>query len=212
MPTRGAALRRAEEPVESFGKQFLLSFLPLLVAIDVIGTLPILMGLLEPSTRSERRRIIDIALFTALALGFAFLFVGKAVLRFLDVEVEHFAIAGGLVLFGLAVQDILGRSVEQPPERQEMLAVVPIGTPLTAGPATLTALLLLGDKFSVGAVALAFIGNIALAWVTFSFANAVVGFLGQGGLRAMSKIAHLLLAAIAVRLVVEGIQKAFNIA
>ncbi len=195
----------------SFGKEFALAFVPLFVAIDAVGTLPIVLGLLEDSKQAERARIINIALMTAAAVGFAFLFLGRAVLRFLDVEVEHFAIAGGLVLLALALKDLTGAGMVEKPERQEMIAVVPIGTPLTAGPGTLATLLLLTDRYNDGAVALAFIANIVAAWLTFRFADPVARVLGKGGLKAVSKVANLLLAAIAIRLVVDGVNKAFDL-
>lgn len=197
--------------MDNFGKEFGLAFLPLFVAIDAIGMLPVILGLLEESTPAERVRIINIALATATVLGFGFLFLGLAILRFLDIEVEHFAIAGGIVLLGLALKDLVGGGLEYEVEKRELIAVVPIGTPLTAGPATLATLLLLSDRLHDGAVALAFITNIAVAWLIFRFADRVAGFLGKGGLRAMSKIANLLLAAIAVRLIVDGVITAFNL-
>jgi multiple antibiotic resistance protein len=195
----------------NFAKEFALAFVPLFVAIDAIGTLPIVLGLMEESKEPERVRIINIALMTAAVVGFAFLFLGKAVLRFLDIEVEHFAIAGGLVLLALALKDLTGTGMVDRPDRQEMIAVVPIGTPLTAGPGTLATLLLLTDRLNDGAVALAFIANIVAAWLTFRFGDPVARVLGRGGLKAMSKIANLLLAAIAIRLVVDGVTKAFDL-
>jgi len=196
---------------EGFGKEFLLAFVPLLVAIDAIGTLPIVLGLLEGSAPKERMRLINIALATATVLGFAFLFLGQAVLGLLDIEVDHFAIAGGIVLLALALRDLVGGRLVDVPDRREMIAVVPIGTPLTAGPGTLATLLLLSDRYGDGAVALAFVANIAAAWLIFRFADVVTAVLGKGGLRAMSKIANLLLAAIAVRLMVDGVIQAFDL-
>lgn len=199
--------------MDPYGKEFLLAFFPLLVAIDAIGTLPILLGILEPATRPQRLRTINIALLTALALGLSFLFLGHALLRFLDIEVEHFAIAGGIVLLAIALGEMLGSGFlrQQPPDAHEMLAIVPIGTPLTAGPGTLATLLLLSDLYSYAVVVPAFIANIAIAWLVFNYGSHIARFLGKGGLRATSKIAALLLAAIAVRLTVEGIKRAFNI-
>lgn len=197
--------------MDSFGKEFLLSFVPILVAIDALGTLPVLLGIIETSPRAERLRVINVALLTALVLGLAFLFLGRSALRFMDIEVQHFAIAGGLVLLALAIRDMIGSAPVQQPERRELMAVVPIGTPLTVGPATLATLLLLSDQYSVSVVVLAFVANLALSWLVFAFGNHLAGFLGQGGLRAVSKIAHLLLAAIAVRLVVEGVRVVFDI-
>ena len=86
-----------------------------------------------------------------------------------------------------------------------MLGVVPLGTPLVVGPAVLTTLLILTDLYSVVIVVVSFIINLAIAWVLLAQANRVVGFLGQGGVRATSKVVSLFLAAIAIKMVREGI-------
>ena len=193
--------------VDSYGKDFLLSFVPLLVAIDAIGTVPIILVLSEGSSRWERFKMINIALLTALTLGLGFLFAGRTLLHFLSIEVDHFAIAGGIVLLVLAIKDLVGQSSYQIPDKREMIAVVPIGTPLTVGPATLATLLILSDQSGYSVVLPAFVANIALAWAVFLLAGVFAAFLGKGGLQALSKVSHLFLAAIAVRLIVTGLDR-----
>ena len=196
----------------SYGKQFLLSFVPLFVAIDAIGSLAIIVGIIRDTPTRTRLRIVNIALTTALVLGFVFLLVGREILRFLGIHVEHFAIAGGLVLLALGVREILGgKPVQDAPEQRELLAVVPIGTPLTTGPATLATLMVLNDKYSLGAVAPPYLANMAIAWVVFFYGASIAAFLGRGGLLALSKVASLLLSAIAVKLIIDGVTKAFNL-
>ncbi len=191
-----------------FPKELVLSFVPLLVAIDAIGTLPIVLGLTEDATRGERLRMVNIALVTALVLGIGFLFLGKWLLRYLSIEVSHFAVAGGIVLLVLAVRDLTTGKMMEMPQKKEMMAVVPIGTPLTVGPATLATLLLLSDQYNEGVVLLAFALNVAAAWLVFVQGGRIAAFLGQGGLRALSKFASLLLAAIAVRMILLGLTQA----
>lgn len=193
--------------VDSYGKDFLLSFVPLLVAIDAIGTVPIILVLSEGSSRWERFKMINIALLTALTLGLGFLFAGRTLLHFLSIEVDHFAIAGGIVLLVLAIKDLVGQSSYQIPDKREMIAVVPIGTPLTVGPATLATLLILSDQSGYSVVLPAFVANIAIAWAVFLLAGVFAAFLGKGGLQALSKVSHLFLAAIAVRLIVTGLDR-----
>ncbi|MCH7553195.1 MAG: MarC family protein [Chloroflexi bacterium] len=197
--------------MDSYGKEFLLAFLPLFVAIDPLGNLPIVLGVTKEMNLRQRLRVINIAIATALVLGLAFLFLGKALLRFLDIEVEHFAIAGGLVLLVVSIRELIGVGFVEMDAEQEMMAVVPIGTPLLAGPAVLASLLLLNDQYSEGVVVPAFLSNMFVAFVIFGLGNVVAGVLGKGGLRAISKVAALLLSAIAVRLIVVGIDDTFSI-
>jgi multiple antibiotic resistance protein len=86
-----------------------------------------------------------------------------------------------------------------------MVAVVPIGTPLTVGPATITTLLLLGTQYQTYIVLLSFLLNIFIVWVTFVASDLIMKVLGKGGIKAFSRIAALLLAAIAVNMVLRGI-------
>ncbi len=197
--------------MDSYGKEFLLAFLPLFVAIDPVGNLPIFLGVTNEMNLGQRLRVINIAIVTAMALGLTFLFLGKALLRFLDIEVEHFAIAGGIVLLVVAIRELIGVGFVELGADREMMAVVPIGTPLLAGPAVLASLLLLNDQYSEGVVAPAFLSNMFVAFVIFGLGNVVAGVLGKGGLRAISKVAALLLSAIAVRLIVVGIDDTFSI-
>lgn len=192
--------------MSAWANDFVLTFVPLLVAIDAIGTLPIVLILQQEMSHRERLRMVNIAIITASALGVIFLVLGKIVLQLLGIQVGHFAIAGGLVLLALALRDIvMGRMVQETPDREEMLAVVPLGTPLTVGPATLTTLLLLSDEYPLWLVLVSLAVNLAIAWLTFLQGGLFARILGQGGLRGIAKVMSLFLAAIAVRMVFRGI-------
>ena len=88
----------------------------------------------------------------------------------------------------------------------EAVGVVPLGTPLMAGPAVLTTLLLLIDQYLVVIVIGSFVVNLVITWLLFRQCNRVVGFLGKNGVTAISKIVSLLLAAIAVKLIRQGVR------
>ena len=188
-------------------REFGLTFVPLFVAMDAIGVLPILLPLTQDMKVSERRRVTRLAMLTALGLGLGFVAVGKGIFLFLGIQVADFLIAGGLILFLLAAKDLItGKMVEaQASVGADMIGVVPLGTPLVVGPAVLTTLLILTDLYSIVIVVVAFIINLAIAWLLFAQANRVVAFLGQGGVRAASKIVSLFLAAIAVKMIRQGV-------
>ncbi len=194
-----------------FFHDVVLTFVPLLVAIDALGSVPIILVLTHDVTYAVRKRMINIALLTAGAIGISFLFVGKSVLSLLDISVNHFAIAGGMILLILALRDLTGSKMIDVPDKQEMLEIVPLGTPMLAGPATITTLLLLSDRYSIGAALAGFALNLALAWVVFTQGPKIASLLGAGGLKAISKVASLLLTAIGVRLMLDGVKAVFNI-
>jgi multiple antibiotic resistance protein len=188
-------------------QEFGLTFVPLFVAMDAIGVLPILVPLTQDMKAKERSRIVRLAVITALGLGLGFVAIGKGIFIFLGIEVSDFLVAGGLILFLLAARDLItGKMVEaQASVGADMLGVVPLGTPLVVGPAVLTTLLILVDQYSIIIVIVSFILNLAIAWLLFAQANRVVAFLGQGGVRATSKIVSLFLAAIAIKMIRQGV-------
>ncbi len=195
------------EKVLQILQEFGLTFVPLFVAMDAIGVLPILLPLTQDMKAKERRRVVRLAVITALVLGLGFVVIGKGIFLFLGIEVSDFLVAGGLILFLLAAKDLItGKMMEaQASVGADMLGVVPIGTPLVVGPAVLTTLLILIDQYSIIIVLVSFILNLAIAWLLFAQANRVVAFLGQGGVRAISKVVSLFLAAIAIKMIRQGI-------
>ena len=123
----------------------------------------------------------------------------------MGISVGAFAIAGGIILLILSIQYMgTGRMIEM--VKEEMVAVVPIGTPLTVGPATVTTLLLLATQFPIYFVLISFILNIGIVYLTFVMSNQIVRILGKAGIKALSRVAALLLAAIAVNMVLRGLE------
>jgi multiple antibiotic resistance protein len=193
--------------VADFFRDLGLAFIPIFVAMDPIGILPFVLSLTQDMTPAQRSKTTRYALLTALGLGLCFIAIGQGVFHALGIRIGDFLVAGGLILLVLAIRHLMtGKFVEvQPALGDTMVAVVPIGTPLVVGPAVLTTLLLLVSQYSIAPVLIAFALNLAIAWLVFAQANRVARFLRQGGLRAISQIASLLLAAIAVMMVRQGI-------
>jgi multiple antibiotic resistance protein len=189
----------------SWVESFLMTFIPLFIVIDAVGNLPFVISLSEGLDRKDKSRLINVATITAGLVGLFFLFVGQGLLNIMGISVGAFAIAGGIVLLVLSIQYMTtGRMVEI--IREEMAAVVPIGTPLTVGPATITTLLLLATQFPIYFVLISFILNIGIVYLTFVLSGQLVRVLGRGGIKAFSRVAALLLAAIAVNMVLRGLE------
>jgi len=184
-----------------------LTFVPLFIVIDALGNLPFVISLSEGMSREERRKMIHTAIVTASIVGLVFLFLGQLILYALDISVGSFAIAGGLILLILSIKYMTtGKMVEA--IKEEMVAVVPIGTPLTVGPATITTLLLLATQFPLYMALISFILNMLITWAIFLSGNQIVRFMGKGGLKAVSRVFSLLLAAIAVNMIIHGLELA----
>jgi multiple antibiotic resistance protein len=189
---------------QSLWTSFIMTFVPLFIVIDAVGNIPFVITLSEDMDHKERWRLINIATATAGLVGLFFLFLGQLLLRVMGISVGAFAIAGGIVLLFLSIQYMgTGRMMEI--IKEEMVAVVPIGTPLTVGPAAITTLLLLGTQYPIYMVLVSFLLNILIVWISFILSGQLVRLLGKGGIKAFSRIAALLLAAIAVNMVLRGL-------
>jgi len=190
--------------MDNWIESFVLTFVPLFIVIDALGNLPFVISLSEGMSKHERRKMIHIAIATATLIGLAFLFFGQFILNLMGISVGSFAIAGGLILLVLSINYMsTGQMVEM--IKEEMVAVVPIGTPLTVGPATITTSLLLATQFGLLMVLISFTANLLIAWLIFLASNQIVRFMGQGGLKAVSRVFSLLLAAIAVSMIIRGL-------
>lgn len=185
-------------------KQFLLSFIPIFVAMDALGLLPMYIGFTSHLKPKERRKIISQSVITAFAVGISFLFLGKWIFAILGVMVFDFKIAGGLVLLTISLRDLLMYGKEQR-LATETMGAVPIGTPLITGPAVLTTMVIMLDSYGLGLTVSSFLANLVIVWVIFTYADSISNVLGKAGSKAVSKISHLLLAAIAVMMIRKGI-------
>ncbi|MGA2671246.1 MAG: MarC family protein [Dehalococcoidia bacterium] len=188
-------------------RELALTFVPLFFAMDAVGNLPIFLALTQEVGATRRRQTVNLATLTALGVGLGFVAVGKAIFSLLGIEVADFLMAGGIILLILAIRYLItGKMVEnQDLSASETVGVVPLGTPLVVGPAVLATLLLLIGKYRIPIVLSSFILNLAIQWVLFKQADRIVNFLGRTGANAVSKIAMLLLAAIAVKMIREGV-------
>ena len=186
-------------------KSFWLCFVPLFVAVDAIGLLPLFINLTDGMGKKIVQKIILQSMITALAVALVFIAVGTGIFRFLNISVADFMIAGGTLLFGISVRDILSSEKKLMDVDTESVGAVPIGVPLITGPAVLTTSLLLINEHSAVITSLALAANILIAGIMFLMAPLIYRVLGKTGSKAVSKIISLLLAAIGVMIVRRGI-------
>lgn len=186
--------------------KFILVFIPVFVAIDIIGILPLFLSLVENIEEDKRREVIKQSILTAFLVGAGFLFLGRPLFNFIGITEADFKIAGGLILLVLAVTDLLfpGKTrLTYSPD----IGIVPIGTPLIVGPAVLTTLILMVDIYGYWLTAFSLIINLIVVWIVLAFSERIYRVLGGGGTRAFGKVISLLLAAIAVMMIRVGISK-----
>jgi len=182
----------------------LLAFISIFVAVDAVGVLPIFISLTEGREEKEKTKIIVQSMFTASGLAVGFILLGKGVFKLLGITIGDFMVAGGAILFCLAITDLLNPIKKQRIPGTE-LGAVPLGTPLIVGPAVLTSSLVMISNYGFWPTVISVLLNILLAGLIFKSSAALMRLAGDAGAKAMSKVMSLLLAAIAVMFVRKGL-------
>ena len=181
-----------------------LSFIPLFVAIDVFGVIPLFLSLTEELPRPQKNRLVTQATFTAVAVALVFLFGGQAMFRFLGITENDFRVGGGVVLMILAVVDLVfsDNALRRPVENA---GVVPIGIPLIIGPAALTTILILVDTYGQVITIMSLLANLAIVWLVFRYSEAINALMGKTASHAVAKVSALFMVAIAVMMIRVGL-------
>ena len=185
--------------------KFFVAFIPVFVAIDPIGLVALFIGLGPSASPQRRRHQAFLGIFTGLGVAIGFIFLGKIIFSALGITVADFQIAGGLILLILATRELVTFGPQDRGGADEF-GIVPLGMPLIAGPALLTALLILVDTVGVVFTLVSLLVNLAIVAVALCNADRFSRWMGKQGLRGISKIIALLLAAIAVSLIRRGWQ------
>jgi multiple antibiotic resistance protein len=184
-------------------KDFVLAFVPIFVAVDALGVLPLFMGLTEGMAPQVRRKVVYQSMLTALTIAIGFVFLGKSIFRLMGITVFDFMAAGGAILFTIATLDLV--SGRRYAGKAATIGAVPLGTPLIVGPAVLTTSLMLADVYGLIPTLTAIVVNVILAGLILLAADGLTKLLRQAGSAALSKVASLILAAIAVMMIRKGI-------
>lgn len=186
------------------------TFLTLFVIMDPPGTVPVFLALTSTMTAKQRARAALQSVSVAFGVITAFTLFGGAIIRFLGISIPALQLSGGLLLLLVAMDLLTGKAEDPEPNGKVNVALVPLGTPLLAGPGAIVASMLAvensdGTFADWSAIALAIIGVHILLWAAMRFANTIHRVLKDGGTMLVTRIAGLLLAAIAVQLMANAV-------
>lgn len=209
-----------DQSVLRFG---LAAFVTLLVVVDPPGVVPIFVALTQDEQPDRRRAILRRAVLIAFGVAIFFLIAGRAVLAYLGVTVHAFAISGGVLLFATAMPMLFGqRGGLQSPEREEQrvvgedISVFPLAIPMLSGPGVIATILLLtsqaaGDLSRLASVAGALALVFLVAFVSLSLGARLIARLGEGGVHIATRVMGIVLAALAVQYVLNGISGYYSL-
>ena len=186
---------------------FVQAFIMLFVVFDAIGNVPAFQAFTYRMTPSERRRVAKQSVLVAGVVLVAFMAFGRLLFDAINVSVDDFKVAAGIVLFILSVELVLGRlEPGMMKVEAEDVAIVPLATPLLAGPGSISTVMYLVEV--IGPIeTLASVGlNVALTYLIFRSSERIFGILGRNGSRAVTRIIGLIIAAMAIAIIREGLQ------
>jgi multiple antibiotic resistance protein len=186
------------------------AFVTLFVIMDPPGTIPIFLSL----TRGRSTRTIRRAAWQAVAVSFgvicAFAFFGQGILHYLHISLPALKCAGGLLLLLVALELLTGKEQTPTAGADVNVALVPLGTPLLAGPGAIVATMVFSQRVhDVGdfnAVALGIVGVHLCIWLTMRFSVPILRLIRESGVVLVTRIAGLLLSAIAVQMVADAVR------
>lgn len=197
---------------------FVAAFLPLFVALNIPGVLPLYIGMTESLEARARRALLLRAMTVAVVLALLMLFAGEVIFRTLGITVHDLRVGGGLILLVLSITDLVfgdlrkrrggnGDADEHDADASNAheLAVVPLGIPLIIGPAAITTILVTQGQFGLVLTLTSILVNMALVYAAFAFGPRLLARFGAGFSKAVAKVASLFLAAIAVAMIRAGI-------
>lgn len=190
------------------------TFVTLTVIIDPVGVAPIFIATTAPLSRAQRKDTALRAVFAAGALIIGFALFGGAVLDYLDVSVDSLSIAGGLLLMLVALEMLRGMDYPDATDSGQDAALVPIATPLLAGPGAIATVIVLsrshGDFAGKASVLIGILCALAVVGVAMLVAERVSLILPESLINFLTRVFGLLLSAIAVQLVVNGVRGTIN--
>ena len=194
----------------TFGAQ---AFVTLFVILDPPGATPIFLALTAGESEKRKRRMAWQGAFISLAVIVSFAIFGNALLGYLNISFASLQGAGGLLLLITALGLLTGYAPEEKSGTSRNVALVPLGTPLLAGPgAIVTTMLFVQDSNDWGQVSALFIAIIVfhiLIGLTLMYSTKILSLIKEAGVDLLAKIAGLLLAAIAVEMIVASIKAYF---
>lgn len=199
------------------------TFIMLFVVIDPVALVPMFVALTQGGSVAYKRKMAYKATFIATAVLVAFVFIGGATLKMLGIGLPAFRVAGGVLLFLLALEMVFARqsglrstttAERAEAEQREDISVFPLAIPLIAGPGALTTVLLMladgrGEPVAVAIVVGMLFLVLAITLATLLSASRIMELMGETGANVVGRLFGVILAALAVQLIFDGLIAAF---
>lgn len=209
---------------ELFHQTIFLKFAAALVALlNPIYGIPVFLGMTQGYSPEERKRTASVIALAVVTAAVVATFIGEEILRFFGISVPAFQIAGGIIVLGIG----LSMLKDDPPaegdskaaaagqKKHKNIAVVPLAIPLTIGPGSFATIILfthlLDDSSEIVTLLPVVIGICLLVWLGLLFADPIARFLGNTVISVITRIMAIILAAVAVEMIINGVVQAYQV-
>ena len=169
----------------------------LFAVIDIFGSIPIVLDLREKFGKIESLKATLISFF----IMTLFLFAGERALSFLGIDVASFSIAGGLILFFMGLELVLGLTFFKSEPDTEGSSIVPLAFPLIAGPGSLTTIISFNSLYPFWTILIGIVLNLIVVYITLKFSDRLSKVLGKNGMMVLRKVFGIICLAIAIKMI-----------
>ncbi|MGD6808955.1 MAG: MarC family protein [Candidatus Bathyarchaeia archaeon] len=191
--------------MEDFLVSLAQAVIALFIVVDPFGNIPIFMGLTQKMTKEKEHRTYNVAVLVGFVLLLIFAFTGQEIFSLFGISISSFEIAGGILLLIIAIRILVNGNSYEKAGSPESIGAVPIAMPLLVGPGAITTTILNLQTFGTIVTVLAVIVVLSIAWVILRFIDRVYGLLGKTGAMIIARVMALLISAIAVQYIVDGV-------
>jgi multiple antibiotic resistance protein len=184
----------------------------LFIIVDPFGDIPIFMSLMEMMTGSQKRKVFNTAVIVGSVLLLVFAFTGQEIFALFGVSIYAFEVAGGILLLIIAMRILISGSMNEQNDSPESIGAVPIAMPLLVGPGAITTTIFNIQAYDVYVTVLSVLIVMTIVWVILRYVDNIYRFLGKTGSLVIARVVSLLIAAIAVQYILNGVEQFVRIA
>jgi multiple antibiotic resistance protein len=195
-----------------FGVNLAKAVIVLFIIVDPLGDIPIFMSLMESMTGVQKRKVFNTAVIVGSILLLVFAFTGQEIFAIFGVSIYAFEVAGGILLLIIAIRILISGSMHEENNSPESIGAVPIAMPLLVGPGAITTTIFNLQAYDLYVTALSVVIVMVIVWVILRYTDSIYRFLGKTGSLVIARVVSLLIAAIAVQYILNGVDQFVKIA
>ncbi len=185
------------------------AFIALFIVVDPFGNIPIFVSLTEKLPVKNERKVYNTAILVGFILLLIFAFTGLEIFNLFGITISSFEIAGGILLLIISIRILVSGGFHETAESPESIGAVPIAMPLLVGPGAITTTILNLQSFGVIVAVLSVSIVLTVTWVILRFIDRIYRYLGKTGAMVIARVMSLLIAALAVQYIVNGLTTIF---